>query len=158
MKKFLITLMVLTISLLQVSVSAAVLPEKTNIIVKPKKMINADHVKEGSTVYFETVHPVTINDEIVIKPGTKVTAKVNQKKNNFIFGIPGMIEVGSFELHMSHNVIVPLQGIIEQDGTSRRWVNWGLLFLPPMIFIKGEDGKIPTSHTIDLYTLEPIEY
>ena len=89
--------------------------------------------------------------------GTEVIAQVVKKKNNFILGIPGEIQVNNFQILTSDNEIIRLRGSIIDKGDSKYWAHVGWFFLLPLLFVKGNDGKIPvnTSHT--LYTMENIE-
>ncbi len=148
---------IFTIMLLQAQVSAVTLPEGTVIVVQPQREIDADEVKEGGTVNFHVLQPVKVNGQVVIKSGTEVTAQVVKKKNNFILGIPGEIQVNNFQILTSDNEIIRLRGSIIDKGDSKYWAHVGWFFLLPLLFVKGNDGKIPvnTSHT--LYTMENIE-
>lgn len=156
MKKILSTLLVFT--LLQLHAIAAVIPEGTIISVQPKRLIDADKVTEGAPVYFETTYPVKVNGKTVIKPGTEVSARVIKRKNNFILGIPGELEIGNFELRTSNSDVIPLKGTVLNEGEGRYWAHVGWFFLFPLLFIKGNDGKIPVSYSVNLYTIEDSNY
>lgn len=129
------------------------LPAGTAITIRNKQEINADHVREGQIVDFIVDSPVTLNGLTVIKPNASVTAEVINKRNNFIFGIPGDLQVGNFKLTNLNNKSINLTGTISKKGTSRYWAHIGWLIVWPLLLVKGEDGKIPagTRHTI--YTM-----
>ena len=140
--------------LLQSQIYAATIPEGTMLVVQPQKEINADNVKEGDRVNFTVVQPVKVNNEVVIKSGREVTAEVVKKKNNGILGIPGELELGNFEMVASNNDIIRLRGTVVDKGEGRYWANVGWFFLFPILFIKGDDGKIRVNSTHRLYTVE----
>lgn len=140
--------------LLQSQIYAATIPEGTMLVVQPQKEIDADNVKEGDRVNFTVVQPVKVNNEVVIKSGREVTAEVVKKKNNGILGIPGELELGNFEMVASNNDIIRLRGTVVDKGEGRYWANVGWFFLFPILFIKGDDGKIRVNSTHRLYTVE----
>ena len=154
MKKILSSIMLSL--LLQSQIYAATIPEGTMLVVQPQKEINADNVKEGDRVNFTVVQPVKVNNEIIIKSGKEVTAEVVKKRNNGILGIPGELELGNFELLTSNNDIIRLRGTVVDKGEGRYWANVGWFFLFPILFIKGDDGKIRVNSTHRLYTVEDI--
>lgn len=155
MKKI-VSIILLTL-LLQIQTNATILPESTAIIVQPKQLIDADDFKIGSQVKFVVIQPVKINKETIIPAGTEVISQVIQKKNNFILGIPGKIEIGNFHILTKDNEIIRLRGTVEDKGDSKYWVHVGWFFLFPILFIKGNDGKIQTNTTQILYTIEEID-
>lgn len=154
MKKILSVIMLSL--LLQSQIYAATIPEGTMLVVQPQKEINADNVKEGDRVNFTVVQPVKVNNEVVIKSGREVTAEVVKKRNNGILGIPGELELGNFELLTPNNDIIRLRGTVADKGEGRYWANAGWFFLFPILFIKGNDGKIRVNSTHRLYTVEDI--
>ena len=97
--------------------------------------------------------PKYINNKLVIKSGTLVVGQVVKLKNNSILGIPGEIQIGNFRISDS-NQIINLRGNITNKGTNRAWVNVGWFFWValPLLFVKGNDGKISagTYHTVGL--------
>ena len=153
MKRFIIGL--LTILLLQMQVLAVNIPSGTPVIVNPQNLIDADDVREGDNVKFTVIQPVKVNDEIVINTGTEVTAKIIKRKNNGILGIPGNIEIGEFSILTPENEIIRLTGTVTDTGEGRYWANVGWIFIItlPIIFIKGNDAKIPVNRTFILYTI-----
>ncbi len=146
MKKILSVIMLSL--LLQSQIYAATIPEGTMVVVQPQKGIDADN--------FTVIHPVKVNNEVVIKSGREVTAEVVKKKNNGILGIPGELELGNFEMAASNNDIIRLRGTVVDKGEGRYWANVGWFFLFPILFVKGDDGKIPVNSTHRLYTVEDI--
>ncbi|MBR1425257.1 hypothetical protein IJ579_06820 [bacterium] len=152
MKKILSIL--LLILLLQVQTSALVLPSGTAIVVQPQYEIDADDVKIGSQVKFTVAQPVKVDNTVAIKVGTEIIAKVVKKKNNGILGISGYIQLGEFSIINSNNEIIMLSGSISDYGDNRYWANVGWIFVFPLLFIKGNDGKIPKHSTHILYTIE----
>ena len=64
--------------------------------------------------------------------------------------------MGNFELLTSNNDIIRLRGTIADKGEGRYWANAGWFFLFPILFIKGDDGKIRVNSTHRLYTVEDI--
>ena len=115
--------------------------------------INADYLNKGQTVEFSVDSPVIINGVTVIKAGTRATAEVLNKKNNFIFGIPGEIQVGNFKLNNGGSSPINMSGSITEKGSSRYWSHIGWLIVWSLLLVKGGDGVIPagTRHTI--YTI-----
>ena len=94
-------------------------------------------------INFIVQDPVYINNKLVIKSGTLVVGQVVKLKNNSILGIPGEIQIGNFRISDS-NQIINLRGNITNKGTNRAWVNVGWFFWValPLLFVKGNDGKI----------------
>ena len=139
--------------LLQTQVFALNIPSGTPVVVQPKILIDADEVKEGDNVKFKVIQPVKVNDVIVISTGTEVDAKIIKRKNNGILGIPGNMEVGEFEIITPKNEIIRLTGTVSDAGENRYWANVGWIFVFPLLFIKGNDAKIPVNRTVILYTI-----
>jgi hypothetical protein len=140
--------------LMQAQAMAATLPAGSVVHVQPTKEIDADKVKEGDLVEFNVMLPVKVNGVAVIKPGTVVTAQVTKKKNNFILGVPGHIEVGNFRIYVDDKEPITLRGTILDEGDDRYWCHIGWFFLFPVLFVKGDDGKIPMNSNHILYTVD----
>ena len=130
------------------------IPSGTPVVAYVEKIIDADDVSEGQEITLLVQEPVKIQGQTVIKANTPIIAQVTKKKNNFIFGVPGEIEVSNFKVKMSDGNLLNLRGNISHKGQNRYWVDvvsW--FFLWPFLFIKGEDGKIqPGVHQV-LYTV-----
>lgn len=154
MKKILVLLMLLC---LQVEVFAVVLPEGTPVIIKPKREIDADSVRVGQDVKLAVAVPVKVNKQTLIKPDTEVTGQVIAKKNNFILGIPGELEISNFKIVQSNGNIIYLRGNILDKGEGKYWAHIGWFFLFPVLFVKGNDGKIPAGVEHILYTSDEID-
>ncbi len=73
-------------------------------------------------------------------------------------GIPGEIEVSEFQIITQNNKVINLSGIVQDKGDGRYWANagWILWITLPLIFVKGNDGKIFTNTTHMLYTVEDV--
>ena len=129
-------------------------PDGTPITICTDEEIDADDVQLSQQVDFFVQQPVYINGQLVVKTGTLVTGQVSKLKNNSIFGISGEIQINNFQLKHSNSVIY-LRGNIQNKGQNRAWVNAGWLFFVtlPLIFVKGNDGKIPTGTYQTLYTV-----
>lgn len=147
---------IFTVLLLQIQAFAVVIPDSTPVIVQPMKMIDADNYKLGDQVKFAVLQPVKIDGKVVIKSGTEVLAQTIKKKNNFILGIPGEIEVGNFHIVTPSNEIIRLRGSISDKGNGKYWAHIGWFFLFPLLLVKGNDGKIPANSTLILYTIEDV--
>ena len=156
MKKIISILLILLF--MQMQVLAQTLPQGTLVIVQPSKIIDADDVQLGDTVSFTTLKPVKVNGKVVINQGTEVTAKVTKRKNNGILGIPGEIEISDFMIVTQNNEIIHLCGVAQNKGDGRYWANAGWVFIItiPLLFIKGNDGKILTNTSYMLYTAEDV--
>ncbi len=152
MKKF-ITAVLLTF-VLHLQVYSEVVPQGTLVVVQPQKIIDADDVKQGDTVKFNIIQPVKVNKEVVFKTGIEVSGKVTKKRNNGILGIPGEITISEFQIITQNNDIIRLTGTISDKGDNRYWANIGWFFVFPLLFIKGNDGKIFPNTTHMLYTAE----
>ena len=153
MKKIFVCLICL---LLQIPAFATTLPQGTPVTIQADREIDADRVKTGQTVNFTVVQPVRVNNTLLIKSGTEVTAQVVNKKNNFILGVPGELELNNFQIRNSDGNIIRLRGTILDQGEGKYWANIGWFFLFPILFVKGNDGKIPANIQHTLYTLEDI--
>ena len=129
------------------------IPPGTAVVVYTENEIDADDVKTGQNLDFIVQESVIIDDITVIPSGTHVTAQVTKRKNNFILGIAGEIEVGNFKIKAASDNMINLRGVIIDKGTNRAWCNIGWFFLFPLIFIKGNDGKIPAGTYQIVYTI-----
>ena len=154
MKRFFTGL--LLVLLLQLQVCAITVPSNTLVVIQSQKLIDADNVKIGDNVSFRVSQPVKIEDRVVIPVGTEVKATVVKKKNNGILGIPGNIQIGEFQILTKNNEVLRPSGNVYDEGTNRYWANVGWIFVFPLLFIKGNDGKIQPTLTHMLYTAEDI--
>ena len=127
------------------------IPAGTPIVVYTEHEIDADDVRKGESLEFIVLEPLKINGIQVIKAGTRVMAQVVYRKNNFIFGVPGRLEVGNFHVLNPQTGAISLRGSIIDKGENRFLCNIGWLFLTPLLFIKGDDGKIPAGAYQTLY-------
>lgn len=141
---------------LQSYVCATTIPSGTLVVVQPQYEIDADDLKTGDTVKFSVVQNVKVDNKVVIKSGTEVIAKTTKVKNNGILGIPGELQISDFQILTENNEIIRLRGTILDKGTERYWANVGWFFMFPLLFIKGNDGKIQLNTAHNLYTLEDI--
>lgn len=133
------------------------IPQGTLVVVQPLKTIDADDVKVGENVKFRIVNPVKVNGEVVFPHGTEVDAKIIKRKNNGILGIPGEIVIGEFKIITQNNEIIHLSGIVSDSGDNRYWANVGWIFVWPLLFVKGNDGKVFSHTTHMLYVAEEYE-
>lgn len=138
--------------------SSVQLPSGTPVVIYSENKIDADEVSENDTLDFIVQDNVRINNKIVIKSGTNVTGQIIKKKNNFILGLPGEIQIGNFSLIAEDNQQIYLRGTMQNKGTGREWANIGWFFLFPLLLIRGDDGKIEAGryqimHTINDVTL-----
>ncbi len=129
------------------------IPPGTAVVVYTENEIDADDVKVGQNLDFIVQESVIIDDRTVIPSGTHVTAQVTKRKNNFILGIAGELQVGNFKIKAASDNMINLRGLIIDKGTNRAWCNIGWFFLFPLIFIKGNDGKIPAGTYQIVYTI-----
>lgn len=130
------------------------IPAGTPITVYVAEEIDADDVQLDQNIDFIVQDPVYINNKLVIKSGTSVIGQVIKLKNNSILGIPGEIQIGNFRITDS-NQIINLRGNITNKGTNRAWVNvaWFFWLALPLLFVKGNDGKISAGTYQILYTI-----
>lgn len=130
------------------------IPAGTPITIYVNEEIDADDVQVDENISFSVQDPVYINNKLVIKSGTLVVGQVTKLKNNSILGIPGEIQIGNFRISDS-NQIINLRGNITNKGTNRAWVNVGWFFWValPLLFVKGNDGKISAGTYQILYTV-----
>jgi len=129
------------------------IPAGTAITITNRNEINADYVTKGQTIDFVVDNPVSVNGITVIKAGTSVTAEVLNKRNNFIFGIPGEISVGNFKLNNISTNSINMSGSISDKGSSRYWAHIGWLIVWPLLLVKGGDGIIPAGTRQTIYTI-----
>ena len=129
------------------------IPAGTSVTVYNSQEINADNLKKGQNIEFTVDNPVIIDGITVIQAGTRVSAQVLNKKNNFIFGIPGEIQVGNFKLHNIGNKQIDMMGSITEKGDSRYWSHIVWLIVWPLIMVKGGDGIIPAGQRYTIHTI-----
>ena len=151
---YLICLLLIILQNLAVLAESVKLPAGTPITVYANEEIDADDVQVDENINFIVQDPVYINNKLVIKSGTLVVGQVVKLKNNSILGIPGEIQIGNFRISDS-NQIINLRGNITNKGTNRAWVNVGWFFWValPLLFVKGNDGKISAGTFQILYTV-----
>lgn len=139
---------------LPVFAQAIKIPAGTPISIYVNEEIDADDVQLDQNINFLVQDPVYINNKLVIKSGTLVIGQVVKLKNNSILGIPGEIQIGNFRIS-NNNQIINLRGNITNKGTNRSWVNVGWFFWValPLLFVKGNDGKISAGTYQILYTI-----
>lgn len=115
-----------------------------------------NHVYEGQPVTFRVVRDVFYNEEVVIKQGTIVPAKVETVITSGMNGIPASIIFGSFKFeNIDANKI---DYTYERFGQDRSlWVfplKWALTILPPTgsltNFIKGGHAGLKTNKIIEI--------
>ena len=70
--------------------------------------------------------------------------------------MPGKVQVGNFSLITEDNQQVYLCGIMQNKGMGREWANIGWFFLFPLLFIKGEDGKIEAGRYQIMHTVNDV--
>lgn len=155
MKKIVALLLLLT--LIHTQVLAVTLSAGTPVHIQPIKTIDADKDKLGEVVNFQVIVPVKIDGKTVVKPGTIVTGKIIKHKNNCIIGVPGHIEIGNLFIQTEEGQDIYLRGSVYDEGNNRYWSNIGWFFLFPLLFIKGDDGKIKMNTHHILYTLEDVK-
>ena len=156
MKKILSIMFMALLLQMPLVAGATTLQQGSVVVVQPQKLVDADDYKEGDTVKFLVLQPVKVNGEIVIKSGTEVLATVVKKKNNFIFGGPGEIQLDNFHIYTKDNEIIRLRGSVIDKGEGKYWAHIGWFFLFPILFVKGNDGKIQANTNHTLFTLEDI--
>ena len=150
---FLFNLLILQNSVFATSV---LVPSGTPVAIYSENKIDADEISENDTIDFIVQDNVRVNNKVVIKSGTNVTGQIIKKKNNFILGLPGEVQVGNFSLIAEDNQQIYLRGIMQNKGTGREWANIGWFFLFPLLFVKGGDGKIPATVQYTMYTIEEV--
>ena len=130
------------------------IPAGTPIGIYLEQEINSDDVNLGQNIDFIVQNPVYVNNEIVIKAGTRVNAQILKKKNNFIFGVPGTISVGNFQIIDNKSNVINLRGHIHNKGESKYWchLSWIFCFGILTFFIKGNDAIIPAGTYNVIYT------
>ena len=141
---------------MQIQVYASTIPSGTLVVIQPQNMIDADEVRVGDTVSFVVVEPVKHDGQVIIKAGSEVLGTVTKRRNNSILGIPGELEVSDFKLKTQNGNMIRLRGAILDKADNRYWANIGWVFVFPLLFIKGNDGKIMQNTTHMLYTAEDI--
>lgn len=154
------TIALLTIiTLLGLPVQAEILPAGTPVQVVIDNEVDADDVKEGETITGHLLAPVKQNGVVVFPAGTPVKGQVTRKKNNFIFGISGKIELGRFKLIPPDGQVIPLTGEYQRKGNSRVAGSLvGAYFILLPIFVKGQDGKIESGAEMTMYTVQEYAY
>ncbi len=128
------------------------IPAGTTVRIAADKEIDADNNKEGDNVYFTLLNPIIIEDYEVVKSGLRVEGRVIDKHNNFIFGKPGNITLGDFKLELANGEFIDLHGELYDKGEARWWANIGWLIVWPLLFVKGDDGKISQGTSKILHT------
>ncbi|MBR3888976.1 hypothetical protein IKJ53_00520 [bacterium] len=158
-KRFLSTFILLSLFVIQAQPSFSktiTIPAGTPVTVMCEKEIDADDVKVDEIVECIIKENVKVNNVTVLKAGTPVQGKIIKKKNNCICGVAGEVQIGDFYIKLKDNNYINLRGAIADKGESRAWVNAGWIFwiTLPMVFIKGNDGKIKTGTYSVLYTID----
>lgn len=127
------------------------------ITLRAEKRLDADELKAGQIVNFIVETPVKVGDNTVIKAGELVEGRVAVRKNNFIFGIPGALSINDLKTKTLTGQDVRLRGSIDDKGDSRYWANFGwIIYIFPLLFVKGNDGIIEADTPFTLFTLEEV--
>lgn len=117
---------------------------------------NENYIYEGQPVTFKVIEDVVYNNEIIIKQGTIVPARVEAIISSGMNGIPASIIFGDFKFeNIDKNKI---DYTYERFGQDRSlWVfplKWALTILPPTgsltNFIKGGHARLKTNKVIQL--------
>ncbi len=151
-------LLILALVLFAVPAWGDILPAGTPVQVSIDKEIDRDEVKINESIPAHIVVPVKHNGKVVLPAGTKVTGVVTKRKNNFIFGISGKIELDRFKV-ITENGVLPLTGSLQRKGNSRVAGSLvGGYFIGLPLFIKGQDGKVESGAESTMYTVQEWEY
>lgn len=133
------------------------IPAGTAVTVYNSHEINADDFATGQSVNFIVDNAVTVNGIEIIKSGTQATAEITNKRNNFIFGVPGEIQISNFKINNIGMKSLNLQGTFDKKGKSRYWSHFGWIpWVFPLLFVKGEDGIIREGTRYTVYTIGDI--
>lgn len=130
-------------------------------IVKIKLVIDSDiksenDICEGEKIIFKTVEDVYYNNQLIIKKGTSVPAKIETIISPGMNGIPASIIIGNFQIeNISKKQLVDTIEIYGQDRSL--WVypfKWLLTPLPPTgsftNFIKGGHAKLSSKKELSI--------
>ena len=125
----------------------------TLVYFKVKQPFDADNYprKNAGTVDFVVSRDVKIGQEVVIAKGTPAEAILLKNKNNFIYGIAGKAQFGSFK-----TVAVDGQQVDFRDGLT---IEGDDRVLPAFIisgWIKGQDAKLDVDQEFSLSTNTPV--
>lgn len=125
----------------------------TLVYFKVKEAFDSDNYprKDAGTVDFVVSRDVKIGQEVVIAKGTPAEATLLKNKNNFIYGIAGKAQFGSFK-----TVTVDGKPVDFRDGLT---IESDDRILPAFIisgWIKGQDAKLGVEQEFSISTNTPI--
>jgi hypothetical protein len=140
-------------------VTAIKIPDGTPLEIEVSYTVSSGDVEEGTAISFNVVHPVKIDNNIVIARGARATARVTKAKKGGSWGRAGQLAWALQDVMAVDGSRIPLEFKKSSKGDSKGgtvatgMVVTGLIFLPaaPLWgFKKGKDAKIPAGQRYDV--------
>jgi hypothetical protein len=138
-----------------------ILQEGTEIEIKLIEELNSQNARVGDPVRLRVNENIYINNDLVIREGTKVKASVTVAEKRGMLGKAGKIDFSLNSVSSINNREIPLRAVKNTEGKNRQvGVIAGTLLLSPLfLLMKGKDasieaGKIFTAFVDDDIQLE----
>jgi len=141
------------------TITPVTVPDGTPLEIEVSYTVSSGEVEEGTAISFNVVHPVKIDNNIVIARGARATARVTKAKKGGSWGRAGQLAWALQDVVAVDGSRVPLQFAKSSKGDSKGgtvatgMVVTGLIFLPaaPLWgFKKGKDAKIPAGQRYEV--------
>jgi|GEM_PF-359222 len=141
-----------------VNTKGTVLPAGTPIIIQNTETISSNNLTSGSTVNFQVMKDIIVDNKVLIKSGSISTAQVVYAKRKNLIGIAGEITISDFSVNAVDGSYVPLRATLSSKGEDKVGLSAGLGFIlcPLFLLMKGEDATIPSGTTKSVYTMADI--
>ncbi len=135
----------------------AVIPDDTTVYLTLTETIigKKNQTSVGQIVRARVWRDVVVNGQILIKGGTRATAKVSKLKSRGIFGIKGEMSLAAVETTSIDGQTVYLTGGYHKEGGGRMMLSLGIgiLLFWPALFVVGKAAELPEGTVMDSFTV-----
>ena len=134
------------------------IPGGTPVIVKLLSEIGSGTQKKGDRVAMAVASDVYVKNQLVIKAGTPVEAKVDDVSKRFIAGIGGYLKLSVQSVTSTGGTVVPIKFEQSSSGETSLWsVILGVVCCICVLLIPGKDVTIQAGTLYNATTLGPTD-
>ena len=129
------------------------LPSGTPVALRLLDTVDSNQVSVGTTVNFQVLSDVKIDDVVLVKAGTMGQAQVIKADKNGMIGQAGEVMISDFYTTSVDGGRVPLMATLSQEGKDKMVLSLvGTIICLFPIFIKGGKAIIPAGTQKTVYT------
>lgn len=158
MKKYLKVINVFLVLLISNVASAVtvLLPADTVVKVSLDEYVSSANSAVGQRIRASVAEDVIVNDNVVIKKGTKVRAVVSAREKRKRLGRGGNVSLQFTSTRDVNNNIVELSSALGSEGRANTGSTVALtvLFGVPGLLRRGKDAVIPKGTVTDTYVMD----